>query len=78
MERSKPIEKYFTVHADMLLDTLQVVINNHISYEIKSVDADTNTVLLCVRKDSSTDYSKAVENIEAMLSEYRDYTQLLL
>jgi hypothetical protein len=71
-------EKYFTVHADMLMDVLLVITTNNIHSEVKSVSVDTNSILLFVRKKDKDDhYAKAIENIEAMLSAYQEVARLL-
>ncbi len=77
-ERTGGKENHFTVYGDMLLDVLRVVINNDISFEIKSIHQIENSALLCIRKKRQGDnYEKAVENIDALLAEYRIYLELL-
>jgi hypothetical protein len=71
-------ENHFTVYGDMLLDVLRVVINNDIPFEIKSIHTIENSALLCIRQTRQDDnYAKVVENIDALLSEYRTYLELL-
>lgn len=71
-------ENHFTVYGDMLLDVLRVVINNDIPFEIKSIQQIENSAVLCIRQKRQGDnYAKVVENIEAMLTEYRSYLELL-
>ena len=71
-------ENHFTVYGDMLLDVLRVVINNDIPFEIKSIHTIENSALLCIRQKRQGDnYAKVIENIEALLAEYRSYLELL-
>ena len=71
-------ENHFTVYGDMLLDVLQVVLNNDIPFEIKSIHQIENSAVLCIRQKRQGDnYAKVVENIETLLAEYRAYLELL-
>lgn len=71
-------EKYFTVPGDMLMDILSVVVNNGILYQIKTVDTNANSILLYMaQKSQNGHYAKAIENIETMLDEYKEYSRLL-
>ncbi len=70
--------KYFTVPGDMLIDILNVLVNNSIIYQVKSVDLNENSILLYITQEGqSIHYAKAIENIDVMLDEYRGYSQLL-
>lgn len=74
-----PIEKYVTVPVDMIMDILHVLVSHAIQFEIKSVDVNENSILLYLSpRNQNAHYSKALENLEVMLSEYREYANLLL
>lgn len=76
--RSKITERYFTVPGDMLIDILSVLVNNGILYQIKTVDLNDNSILLYLtQKGQRGNYAKAIENIETMLNEFKDYSRLL-
>lgn len=74
-----PIEKYFTVPADIIMDILHVLVSHAIQFEIKSVDMNETSILLYLSpKNQNAYFAKALENMEVMLSEYREYSNLLL
>lgn len=66
--------KYYTVPGDILMDILYILFRNAISYEIKSVNRDENSVLLFLSADKQPAFfTQAIENIENILASYNEY-----
>lgn len=67
-------EHNFIIPADIVMDVLQVVFNYGVSYQIVEVNSDDGHLKLNVNtKGQPLHYSKAVENIEVLLVEYKDF-----
>lgn len=73
LQRS-PIVKYYMIPGDLLTDILYIFLESEVKYEIKAVNRDENSILLHLPKEGQPiNWPMVVENIDHILSEYRQY-----
>jgi len=71
---SKLTVKYLTVPGDVIIDILYILVSNELLYQIKSINRNENSILLCVEQDKKSErFLIAIENIETILNAYNEY-----